>query len=149
MGLTMMGLTMMALRRLWYRWSWRARYWWLDTRSGRAAQLGVFGLACLVAVLQLTHMMIVVATTPPQPHEPVRAVAWWVAQIIIMVVFAAISILMAPRVEDPKPQKVDAPTVEDGLAVRDVFGTVWIDDQFLLAWKHMGTVKIKKKGGKK
>jgi hypothetical protein len=94
-------------------------------------------------------MMIVVATAPPQPAEPARAVAWWVVQIVVMAVFAAISILMAPRVEAPKPQAADAPTVEDGLAVRDVFGTVWIDDQFLLAWKHMGTQAIKTKGGKK
>lgn len=143
-----MGL-MAMLRRLWYVWSWRARYWWLDTRAGRVAQIGVFVVSGLVVVLQLTHMMIVVATAPPQPLEPARAVAWWIVQIVIMVAFAAISILLAPRIEDPKPQKVEAPTVEDGLAVRDVFGTVWIDDQFLLAWKHMGTIKIKKKGGKK
>lgn len=145
-----MGLTMMAMmRRLWYRWSWRARYWWLDTRAGRKAQLGLFVVCGLVVVLQLTHMMIVAATAPPQPPEPARAVAWWVWQIVVMVAFAAISILTAPRVEDPKPQAADAPTVEDGLAVRDVFGTVWIDDQFLLAWKYMGTQAIKTKGGKK
>ena len=142
-----MGL--MVMRRLWYRWSWRARYWWLDTRPGQMAQFAAFGVGCLAAVLQLTHMMIVVATAPPQPDAPAQAVAWWVVQIVLLVVFAAISILMAPRIEDPKPQKVEAPTVEDGLAVRDVFGTVWIDDQFLLAWKGMGTIKIKKKGGKK
>lgn len=142
-----MGL-MKMIGRLWYRWSWRARYWWLDTRPGRMAQLGVFGAMLLGTVLQLTHMMIVLATAPPEPPEPARA-GWWLVQIVIMVAFAVISILMAPRVEDPKPQEVKAPTVEDGLAVRDVFGTVWIDDQFLLAWKGMGTIKIKKKGGKK
>ena len=142
-----MGL-MKMIGRLWYRWSWRARYWWLDTRPGRMAQLGVFGAMLLGTVLQLTHMMIVVATAP-QPDAPARAVTWWIVQIVLLVAFAAISILMAPRVEDPKPQEAKAPTVEDGLAVRDVFGTVWIDDQFLLAWKHMGTIKIKKKGGKK
>ena len=136
------------MHRLWYRWSWRTRYWWLDTRPGRMAQLGVFGAMLLGTVLQLTHMMIVVATEP-QPDAPARAITWWVVQIVLLVAFAAISILMAPRVEDPKPQEVKAPTVEDGLAVRDVFGTVWIDDQFLLAWKSMGTIKIKKKGGKK
>lgn len=73
----------------------------------------------------------------------------WVAQIVIMVAFAALSFLMRPKVEKPKPQEAKAPTVEDGLAAREVFGTVWIDDQFLLAWKSMGTVPIKKKGGKK
>ena len=137
-----------GVRRLWYRWSWRARYWLLDTRPGRMAQLGAFVAACLGVVLQLTHMMIVVATAPPA-DAPARAVSWWVVQIVIMVAFAALSILLAPRVEDPKPQEAKAPTVEDGLAVREVFGTVWVDDQFLLAWKHMGTIKIKKKGGKK
>ena len=57
------------IRRFWYRWSWRTRYWWLDTRPGRMAQLGVFGAMLLGTVLQLTHMMIVVATAP-QPDAP-------------------------------------------------------------------------------
>lgn len=143
-----MGL-MQRTGRLCYVWSWRARYWWLDTRAGRVAQLGLFLAAGLAVVLQLTHMMIVVATASADPSAPVQAVSWWVVQIVIMVAFAAISLLLAPRVEDPKPQEAKAPTVEDGLAAREVFGTVWIDDQFLLAWKSMGTKKIRKKGGKK
>lgn len=137
------------MRRLWYVWSWRARYWWLDTHQGRVAQFAVFGLSCLALVLVLVRMMIVVATAPAAPAEPARAVSWWVVQIAIMIALAAISYLLQPKVESPKPQEGEAPTVEDGLAAREVYGTVWIDDPFFLAWKSMGTQAIKKKGGKK
>ena len=139
---------MTMIWRLWYRWSWRARYWWLDTRPGQVAHLAIFGFCCLSGVLVLTHMMIVVATVPA-PDAPAQAVTEWVRTLVLFGVIGLISMMMAPKVKEPKPSKAEVPTVEDGLAVRDVFGTVWIDDQFLLAWKGMGTVKIKKKGGKK
>lgn len=137
-----------ALARLWYRWSWRARYWWLDTEQGRLAQRGAFAAACVAVVLQLTHLMIGVATAPVA-DAPAHAVSPWVIQLMIFVAFAALSFLLRPKVEQPKPQEGETPVVEDGLAVREVYGTVWIEDAFLLAWKSMGTIAIKKKGGKK
>lgn len=143
-----MGVIGLA-RRLWYRWSWRLRYWWLDTPAGRVAQLSACALACLAVILVLTRQMILVSSRAPVADEPVQALAWWVVQVVVMVVAAAITAMRAPRVEEPKPQEVQAPTVEDGLAVREVYGTVWIDNEFLLAWKGMGRDKIQKKGGKK
>lgn len=73
----------------------------------------------------------------------------WVVQILIMVVMSAISMALRPKPEKPKPQERDVPIAEDGAALPDLFGTVWIDDQYLLAWRNMGTVAIKSKGGKK
>ena len=73
----------------------------------------------------------------------------WVVQILVMVAMAAISVVLRPKPEKPKPQERDLPVVEDGAAFPDIFGTVWIDDQYLLAWRNMGAQAIKTKGGKK
>lgn len=73
----------------------------------------------------------------------------WVVQIMIMLVLSAVSMALRPRPEKPKAQERDIPVVEDGAALPDLFGTVWIDDQYLLAWRQMGTQAIKTKGGKK
>ena len=100
-------------------------------------------------MLVLVRLMIVVATTPEAPASPARAVSWWVVQIAIMIALAAISYLLRPKIEGPKPQEGEAPTVEDGLAAKEVYGTVWIDDPFFLAWKSLGSQAIRKKGGKK
>lgn len=74
---------------------------------------------------------------------------WWIVQLAVMLVSAYISYAMRPKVEPPKPQEADVPTVEDGQAVKHHFGTVWISDEYVLAWKMMGTKAIKTKGGKK
>jgi hypothetical protein len=55
----------------------------------------------------------------------------------------------AAEARKTEPQERDLPVVEDGAAFHDIFGTVWIDDQYLLAWRNMGTQAIKTKGGKK
>lgn len=135
-------------RRIFYIWSWRLRFWWLDTRGGMQARVALFCLACLVVVVQLVRM-IVMAAMPAPAGEPVKAVYWWVVQLIIAIVAAAVSYAMRPKPQQPVPQQAKAPTVEDGLAVKDYFGTCWVEDEFLLAWKMMGTEPIKTKGGKK
>lgn len=142
-----MGLIAHA-RRLHYVWSWRARYWWMDTREGEMAHWAGVWLGAIVCVVQLLRMF-VAAALPPPPGEPVKAVYWWVVQLIIAIVAAAISYAMRPKVEPPKPQEIEAPTTEDGLAAKHYFGTCWVDDEFLLAWKVMGRTPIKTKGGKK
>lgn len=137
------------MRRLWYVWSWRARYWCLDTRAGRQARIGALCLLALGTVLHLTRAVVLDILHPLPPGEPAQAAFWWVAALVAGIVMAAVAFFMRPKIEAPKPAQSTAPNTEDGLAVRDVFGTVWIDDQFVLAWKSMGTQKIKKKGGKK
>lgn len=126
---------------------WRFRYWWLDTRQGEYAHWAVVCSAALVAIVLLIRM-VVTALYPP-PAAVVKAM-WpvWVIQLIIMVVAAVISYAMRPKPEAPKPQSGDVPTTEDGLSAKHYFGTCWVNDDFILAWKMIGTDKIKGKGGK-
>lgn len=142
-----MGLITRA-RRLHYVWSWRLRYWWLDTPAGAQAQMGVLAFAALVVVIQLIRMAMA-ALVPPPAGEPAKAVYWWVVQLIIAIVSAVISYAMRPKVEEQKPQAGKAPSTQDGQAVKDHFGTVWVEDEFILAWRMMGTDRIRSKGGKK
>ncbi|MGV8954046.1 MAG: hypothetical protein ACOH2M_23305 [Cypionkella sp.] len=125
----------------------RLRYWYLDTEEGRKAQVGVFVAAVLLTIVQVVSLVVSVVTHPDD--EPIGAV-WpvWVVQLIIMVISAIISYLLAPKPEPPKPADGDAPTVEDGRAMPEVHGTVWIDDEFILAHKVVGRVPIKSKGKK-
>lgn len=141
-----MGMTS-RLRRWHYVWTWRLRYWWLDTRGGRIAQWVGCGAALLVCLAQVARMWMSATMRPP--GEPVQAVAWWVVQLVILIISAAISYAMRPKPQAPEPAKVEAPTVEDGQSVKHHFGTVWVEDEFILAWKLMGTIPIKTKGGKK
>lgn len=126
---------------------WRFRYWWLDTRSGEYGHWVCVCVFALISIIQLIRL-VVVALHPP-PVTVVKAM-WpvWVIQLIIMVVAAAISYAMRPKPEAPKPQKGEAPTTEDGLSAKHYFGTCWVEDEFILAWKQVGTIKIKAKGGK-
>ena len=135
------------LRRLHYVWAWRARYWWLDTRSGEYAHWALFYLSIFVIIMELVKVSLA-AALPPPPGTPVKAIYWWVIQLIIMVVAAAIAYAMRPKPQNAAPQSGDAPTVEDGQSAKHYFGTCWIGDEFLLAWKQMGRIPIKQKGGK-
>ena len=137
-----------SVRRLHYVWSWRARYWWLDTRGGERAHLAVMAMFALVFVVQLLRMF-VAAVVPPPPGEPAKAIYWWIIQLIIVIVAAAISYAMRPKPQQATPSASEAPTTEDGLAAKHYLGTCWVTDEFLLAWKNTGTEAIKTKGGKK
>lgn len=143
-----MGLIALAKRR-WHVWSWRARYFWMDTKGGEQARIVVFCMALLVVLMQLIRMA-VAAFLPPPPDEPVKAVYWWVIQLIIAIVFAVVAYAMRPKTEQPQAREVSSPTVEDGTAAKDYFGTCWInhDDNFLLGWKVVGRDPIRSKGGK-
>ncbi|MBH1476318.1 hypothetical protein [Stenotrophomonas forensis] len=135
-------------KRLHYIWSWRIRYWWLDTRSGEYARWASFYLGLLVVIIQIVRVY-VAALQPPVPAQPTKAVYWWVIQLIIAIIAAAIAYSMRPKAQTPTPQSGEAPTTNDGQTVKHHFGTCWVDDEFLLAWKQMGTIPVKTKGGKK
>lgn len=138
------------IRELRYVYGWRFRYWWLDTRGGEQARIVAFCMAVLVTILQLIRMSIA-ALFPPPADEPVKAVYWWVIQLIIMIVAMAVAYAMRPKPAQQQERQIDAPTVEDGTAVKDYGGTVWIDhdDNFLLGWKIVGRDPIYTKSGKK
>lgn len=135
------------MRRRRHVWGWRLRYWWMDTPGGTQAQVVVFCMAVLVVILQLIKISIV-ALLPPPPGEPVKAVYWWVVQIIVMVVAAVIAYALRPKPENAKPQEGQGQTTEDGQSVVRIWGTHWISDQFLLAWRIVGRDPIRAEGGK-
>ncbi len=146
-SINVMGL-IARLRRWYHLWVWRLRYWWYDTPSGVCAQHWALGLGVLVLIVQLVRVC--VATALPAPHgAPAQAVYWWVWQLAIAVVAAYVSAALRPKPEPVKPQQAQVPTVQDGQAVKHHFGTVWVGDEFILAWKMQGTIPIKTKGGKK
>ncbi|MEN1942650.1 hypothetical protein WCE55_02160 [Luteimonas sp. MJ293] len=132
-------------------WSWRVRYWYLDTPAGARARVGGFVAACMVLVLQMVRMAVSGLLPALQPQAPAQAVYWWVWQLVILIVSAAISYALRPKAQQPQEQKHDPPTVEDGTAAKDYFGTCWIDhdDNFLLAWQMVGRDPIRTKAGKK
>ena len=138
-----------------YAWSWRARYWWMDTDSGAHARVGGFCLSTLVVLLQLMRMSIealrpVLAPAGVVPVQ--KAFIWWVVALIVALVAAVASYVLRPRFQDSAAaqQTRSGPTTEDGLCVDDHFGQVRITDEHVLAWKVVKTEKIKSKtGGKK
>lgn len=141
-----MGL-MARLKHRWYVWSWRVRFFWLDTREGEYLSLSLCGLGAVIAIAKLAQMY-VIASTPAPPGQPQKAIYAWVYQLIVMLISAAVSYAMRPRPQAPTPTKGEAPVTDDGQAVVHHFGECWIDDEFILAWKQMGTEAIKAKGGK-
>jgi len=136
------------LRRRWYAWSWRWRYWLLDTRPGQRFHIGSFIVSLLVCAVQIAYMVLVTAVPPP--GTPQKSFADWIIYLIILIISALISYAMRPKPENAKPSKMDSPTTEDGTPTRDYFGTCWIEyeDRFLLAWKIVGRDPIRSKGGK-
>lgn len=132
-----------------YRIAWRLRFWWMDTPAGARARVTVLVVATLLLFWQLIKMAI--ATVLP-PAEPGPALAyWWVVQLIIAVVAAYVAYAMRPKTQSQPERKEESPTVEDGTAVRDYGGTVWIDydENFLLAHKIVGRDPIVRSTGKK
>ena len=125
----------------------RLRYWYLDTDAGRHAQLWGFAGALLLLLVQIVRMAVAAAFPEARP-EPAQAVYWWVVQLVIAIISAVIAYALRPKVEAPKPGEADMPTTEDGRAVPEAHGTVWIEDEFMLAYKVVGRVPIKS-GGKK
>lgn len=140
-----MGMIAFQRRANW--WYWRARHWWFDQRGGRIAQGVALVLSLLLAGVQLGRVGLETANLAH--GEPQQAVVWWVVQLIVMVVAAVISYALTPKQSAPTPQTSDAPTIEDGQTTIHHLGTCWVDDSFILAWKQMGTIPIKTKGGKK
>ena len=143
-----MGLTG-TLRRRWYVWSWRWRYWLLDTAPGQKFHIGAFIVSLFVCAVDVAYMLIV-ALVPPPPGTPQKSIADWIIYLIILIISALISYAMRPKPENAKPQQVESPTTEDGTPVIDYFGTCWIEheERFLLAWKIVGRDPIRSKGGK-
>lgn len=144
-----MGLIRRTVERARHRlhvWRWRWRYWWLDTRAGAQAQVVVCCVAALVVVGQFVHLA--VASLQPEPVLQQHSVIWWVVYLIVALVAAAVSFAMRPKMDNKPADQVSGPTTEDGQSVKRYWGTHWIEDEFLLAWKIVGRDPIKASGGK-
>lgn len=72
----------------------------------------------------------------------------WV-QIAIIIVAMVLSYTNRPKPTKPDPASVSAPTTDEGVARRRIYGTVWIDDSMVLGFKEIDTDPIRSKGGKK
>lgn len=142
-----MGSVIARARRWRYVYGWKLRYWWCDTEHGEQSRIGLFCIAVLVMIIQLIKLF-VAAVLPPPPDEPVKAVYWWVVQLIIAIVSAIISYAMRPKPEPAKPVDGKAPVTEDGQSALEVYGEYWIEDEFVLAHQVVGRQPIKS-GGKK
>ncbi|UYK72512.1 hypothetical protein [Xanthomonas sacchari] len=135
-----------GLRRLLYVYSWRMRYWWLDTRAGDLTRRGSCLVAALVAfVLVVDHLR----APPPPAGSPQQAFVWWVQLIIMVVALLVSSMLSKTDQTKPEVQKADIPTTEEGTSFRRIYGTRRVTDPVVLAWQSNGTRPIKAKGGKK
>lgn len=126
---------------------WRVRHWWMDTDMGAQVRITLLCVAVLLVILQLIRVT-VEATMPAPPTEPVKAIYWWVVQLIILIVSAIISYALRPKPQEPKPEQFDSPIVEDGHSVLEVHGDVWIKEEFIGAQRVVGKEPIKQKGKK-
>jgi len=72
---------------------------------------------------------------------------WFIIALVTVVAF--IFSALQPKQEQPKPQEVKAPVSDEGASIKKVYGTVWITDPMIVAFKKMGTDRIRTKGGKK
>jgi len=64
---------------------------------------------------------------------------------LVTLVVGLLVVIALPTSVAPEARTATAPEVLDGRKIRRVYGTVWIDDPTVLAWKPMGTVPIKSK----
>jgi len=85
---------------------------------------------------------------PPELMQPRYAFWNLFIQIGIAIVASIISAALAPKPKAPEPVKARVPVVEEGRKIGKVYGTVWVDDSMVLAFKPVGTIKIKSKGKK-
>jgi len=143
-----MGL-MHTLKRWRHVYGWRLRYWWLDTPGGLHARI-VLAVMFSLAVITDTIVVIVKMSQPAPPDQPREAVVWFIVWAVIIIVSAIIGYAMAAKGrQQAAPTQADTPTTDDGQSVKHYFGTCWVDDSFLLAWKIVGRDPIKSDGGKK
>lgn len=134
------------------RWRWLLRYWVLDKYHEQlrwyvffAACVATFGCGVLLVRTLSASLSIVNGALVVRADGG----ATIIIQIIIFVVSLAISYAMRPKSEPIKPQDGSIPDVEDGTAIRRLYGTCWMDDSFIYGWKNLGTEAIKSKGSKK
>jgi hypothetical protein len=127
-----------------------ARLWALPARE-RVLRMGAvfLGLAVFGLVVWDQLHPVPVATTADGKPVAVQAALTLVVQIAILVISALLSYALAPKPKPPEKVEAKAPVVDDGKGIVRLYGLCWFDDSMVLAFKQMGTKKIRAKGGKK
>lgn len=103
----------------------------------------------LLGQLAVWHLAGVRDAAVAAAPEPARAWVQIIVYIVILIVVALIAAAMAPKPPTPEPGKAEVPVAEDGKAIIEVYGDVWVDDAMVLGFRNMGADPIRKKGGKK
>lgn len=135
------------IRRKLHRAGWLVRYWVMD-KYATPCRRAALAAALLVVTLQAVSLGVRVPNAAG-PEAPVGAWVNIVIQIAIMLVAAYIAYAMRPKPQTPDPQSGEAPETKDGKALKELFGTVWVDDSAIVGWKNGTPEPIRKKGGKK
>ncbi|MBE2242383.1 MAG: hypothetical protein IAE86_06495 [Burkholderiaceae bacterium] len=126
-----------------HRWTWLLRYWCLDKY---AAQVRAGAFVAGVVVLVMVAVRMALDAARPGPRQAFWQIAIYIA---ILLIAALVAYAMRPKTKAPDPQQGQAPEVKDGRALREAFGTVWVDDPTIVSWSNGTPEPIKKKGGKK
>lgn len=73
-----------------------------------------------------------------------------VVQVVIAIVAALVSSYLSMKnLPNASASSGGVPEARDGTAIRKIYGTVWVDDSQVLAWKDLPPEPIRKKAGKK
>jgi hypothetical protein len=108
----------------------------------------VLRVLAIVLAVDLAATLDRTVLRPPAP-EAQQAIFPWVIQLILLAASYIITAALTPKPKPPEPVKANVPVVEEGKGIEVFFGTVWVEDPTVLAFKEVGTKKIKAKGGKK
>lgn len=76
----------------------------------------------------------------------------WVYYVIVLLAAYFVARATAPKPPDQPPPELsdfDAPSAEEGKAISVAFGTVWVKSPNVIWYGNLGTVPIRKGGGKK
>lgn len=139
-----------AAVRLGWAW-WTLRYWVMDKHRLQVALAvcalsGVLSGATAGVITWWALRSPVVADTLPIARAD-GGVSFIVA-IVGLIVSALVAYAMRPKIDPPSPFESKIPVVEDGKALRRIYGTVWTDDSNILAWKNLDPTPIRKRAGK-
>jgi hypothetical protein len=74
-----------------------------------------------------------------------------VVQILVAIVTSLLAVLLMPKpsLQGAEAQTGKIPEAEEGRIIYKIYGTVWIDDSQVLAWRQLPPEPIMSKGGKK
>lgn len=127
-----------------------ARFWALPSRE-RWVRLGLVAIGLAVFALLVWEQVAprAVALGPDGQPVVIQAAINIAIQIAILILSALISYALSPKPKPPEKAEFKAPVVDDGKGIVRLYGSCWFDDSMVLAFKQMGTTKIRAKGGKK